>query len=108
VNRLRQAWVIADAKRVQEIEMVQDPLPPGARRKPCRQTFHVEPTKLNLAACSSADYPQIPRTEMLEHALARISRIHHTDDELHAMNRNSEAFASTDGPSTPPATFEQE
>jgi hypothetical protein len=66
VNCLRQAWVIADAKRVQEIEMIQDPLPPGTRRKPRRQTFHVEPTKLNLAACSSTDYLQIPWTEMLE------------------------------------------
>jgi hypothetical protein len=36
VNRLRQAWVITDAKHVQEIEMVQDPLPPGTRRKPHR------------------------------------------------------------------------
>jgi hypothetical protein len=36
VNRLRQAWVIADAKRVQEIEMVQDPLLPGTHRKPHR------------------------------------------------------------------------
>jgi hypothetical protein len=36
VNRLRQAWVNADAKHVQEIEMVQDPLLPGTRRKPHR------------------------------------------------------------------------
>jgi hypothetical protein len=108
VNRLRQAWVIADAKCVQEIEMVQDPLPPGTRRKSHMQTFHVEPTKLNLAACSSMNYPQISRTEMLEHALARIAWIHHTDDELRAMDRTSEVSASTDGPSSPPATFEQE
>jgi hypothetical protein len=88
--------------------MVQDPLPPGACRKPCRQTFHVEPTKLNLAACSSMDYPQIPRTEMLEHALACVARIHHTDYELRAMDRTSEVSASTNGPSTPPVTFRQE
>jgi hypothetical protein len=88
--------------------MIQDPLPPGTRRKPRRQTFHVEPTKLNLAACSSTDYPQIPRTEILEHALARVARIHHTDDELRAMDRTSEASASTDGLSSPPVTFGQE
>jgi hypothetical protein len=64
--------------------MVQDPLPPRMRRKLHRQTFHVEPTKLNLAACSSMDYPQIPWTEMLEHALACVARIHHTDDDLRA------------------------
>jgi hypothetical protein len=108
VNRLRQAWVIADAKSVQEIEMVQDPLSPGTHRKPCRQTFHIEPTKLNLAACSSADCPQIPWTEMLEHALARVARIHHTDNELHAMDRTPEVSASTDGLSSPPASFGQE
>jgi hypothetical protein len=45
---------------------------------------------------------------MLEHALARVARIHHTDDELRAMDRTSEVSASTDGPSTPPATFGQE
>jgi hypothetical protein len=84
--------------------MVQDTLPPETRRKPHRQTFHVEPTKLNLAACLSADYPQIPRTEMLEHALARVARIHHIDDELRAMDRTSEVLTSTDGPSTPPVT----
>jgi hypothetical protein len=85
--------------------MVQDPLPPRMRRKLCRQTFHVEPTKLNLATCSSMDYPQIPWTKMLEHALAHVARIHHTDDKLHAMDHTSKAFASTDGPFTPPATF---
>jgi hypothetical protein len=85
--------------------MVQDPLSPRTHRKPRRQTFHVEPTKLNLAACSSADYPQIPWTEMLEHALVHVTRIHHTNDELRAMDRTSEVSASTDGLSTPPATF---
>jgi hypothetical protein len=108
VNHLRQAWVIIDAKRVQEIEMVQDPLPPRTRRRPHRQTFHVEPTKLNLAACSSVDYPQIPWTEMLEHALAHVARIHHTNDELRAMDRTSEVSASTDGLFSPPATFGQQ
>jgi hypothetical protein len=108
VSRLRQAWVDVDAKRVQEIEMVQDTLPPETRRKPRRQTFHVEPTKLNLAACLSADYPQVPRTKMLERALARVARIHHTDDELRAMDRTSEVFASTASPSTPSATSGQE
>jgi hypothetical protein len=108
MNRLRQAWVDADAKRVQEIEMELDTLPPEMRRKPHRQTFHVEPTKLNLAACSSVDYPQVPRTEMLERALARVARIHRTDDELRAMDATSEASTSTAGPSTPPITPGQE
>jgi hypothetical protein len=85
--------------------MVQDPLPPGTRRKPRRQTFHVEPTKLNLAACSSMDYSQIPWTKMLEHTLARVARIHHTDDELRALDCTFEVSASTNGPSSPPTTF---
>jgi hypothetical protein len=88
--------------------MVQDPLSPRTRRKPRRQTFHVELTKLNLAACSSTDYPQIPWTEMLEHALARVARIHHIDGELRAMDHTFEVSASTDGPSSPSATIGQE
>jgi hypothetical protein len=41
---------------------------------------------------------------MLEHALAHVARMHHTDDELRAMDRTSEVSASTDGPSTPLVT----
>jgi hypothetical protein len=67
-------------------------------KKPCRQPFHVEATKLNFKACPTEGYSELPRTEMLDYAL--------TYDELRAMEGTPEA--STSGSSTPPATPGQE
>jgi hypothetical protein len=43
-NRIGQAWIDSDRKRVKEIARVQDVLPPRMRKKARKQTFCVEPT----------------------------------------------------------------
>ena len=106
VNRISQAWIDADRKRVQEIGKVQGVLLPGMRKKPRRQPFHVEATKLNFKACSTEDYAEVTRTEMLDYALTYVARIHRSDDELRAMEGTPEA--STFSPSAPPVTPGQE
>jgi hypothetical protein len=82
VDRVSQAWVDSDIRRVKEIKKVQKSLPPESHKRPCKESFRVEPTKLNLKACPSEDYPKAPKTEQLEKALAYISRMHRTDTEL--------------------------
>ena len=57
-------------------------LPPKSRKRPRKESFRVEPTKLNLKACPSEDYPKALKTEQLEEALEYISRMHLTDAEL--------------------------
>jgi hypothetical protein len=76
------------------------------RKKPRRQPFHVEATKFNFKVCSTEGYSEVPRTEMLDYALTYVARIHHSDNELRAMEGTLEA--STSGLSTPPATLGQE
>ena len=106
MNRISQAWIDADRKRVQEIGKVQGVLLPGMRKKLRRQPFHVEATKLNFKACPMEGYSEVPRTEMLDYALTYVARIHRSDDELRAMEGTPEA--STSGPSTPLVTLGQE
>jgi hypothetical protein len=76
------------------------------RKKPRRQPFHVVATKLNFKACSTEGYLEVPRTKMLDYTLTYVVRIHHSDDELHAMEGTPEA--STSGPSAPLVTPGQE
>ena len=38
-------------------------LPPESSKRPCKESFWVEPTKLNLKACLSEDYPKAPKTK---------------------------------------------
>jgi hypothetical protein len=71
-------------------------------KKPRRQPFHVEATKINFKACPTEGYLEVPRTEMLDYALTYVVRIHCSDDELCAMEGTLEA--STSGLSAPPAT----
>jgi len=71
-------------------------------KKPHRQPFHVEATKLNFKACRMEGYSEVLRTEMLDYALTYVARIHRYDDELRAMEGTPEA--STSGPSTPLVT----
>jgi hypothetical protein len=68
-------------------------------KKPRRQPFHIEATKLNFKACSTEGYSEVLRTEMLDYALTYVTRIHCSDDELRAMEGTSEA--STSSPSAP-------
>jgi hypothetical protein len=75
-------------------------------KKPHRQPFHVEATKLNFKACLTEGYSEVPRTKMLDYALTYVARIHRFDDELCAMEGTFEA--STSGPSAPPVTPRQE
>ena len=75
-------------------------------KKPRRQPFHVEATKLNFKACLTEDYSEVLRIEMLDYALTYVARIHRSDDELRAMEGTPEA--STSGPSTPLVTLGQE
>jgi hypothetical protein len=75
-------------------------------KKPRRQPFHIEATKLNFKACLTEGYSEVSRIEMLDYALTYIARIHHSNDELCAMEGTPEA--STSGPSTPLATPGQE
>ncbi|CAD6212397.1 unnamed protein product [Miscanthus lutarioriparius] len=89
-----------------KIEKVQDVLLPGMRKKPRRQPFHIEATKLNLKACPTEGYSEVPRIEMLDYALTYVVRTHRSDNELHAMEGTPEA--STSGPSAPPVTPGQE
>jgi hypothetical protein len=76
------------------------------RKKPRRQPFHVEATKLNFKACLTEGYSEVPRIDMLDYALTYVARIHGSDDELRAMEGTPEA--STSGPSAPPITPGQE
>ena len=64
-------------------------LPPKSRKRPRKESFWVEPTKLNLKACPSEDYPKAPKTEQLEEALVYILRIHRTDAELQEMDAST-------------------
>ena len=64
-------------------------LPPESRKRPRKVSFRVEPTKLNLKACPSEDYPEAPKTEQLEEALEYISRMHRTDVELQEMDAST-------------------
>ena len=57
-------------------------LPPESRKRPHNESFRVEPTKLNLKACPSEDYPEASKTKQLEETLEYISRMHRTDAEL--------------------------
>ena len=51
-------------------------------KKPCKETFHVEPTHLNLAACLFEDYPKVEKTQEFKEALEYVSRLHCTNAEL--------------------------
>ena len=53
-----------------------------SRKRPRKESFRVEPTKLNLKACPSEDYLEALKTKQLEEALEYISRMHRTDAEL--------------------------
>ena len=64
-------------------------LPPESRKRPRKESFRVEPTKLNLKACLSEDYPEAPKTEQLEEALEYISRMYRTDLELQKMDAST-------------------
>ena len=57
-------------------------LPLESHKRPCKLSFRVEPSKLNMKACPSKTYPGAPKTTELEEALECISRIHRTDVEL--------------------------
>ena len=81
-DKISQAWIDSNARRVKEIKEVQKTLPPRSRKRPCKETFSVEPTKLNLKACPFETYPEAPKTTELEEALEYILRIHRTDVEL--------------------------
>ena len=70
-------------------------LPPESRKRPRKESFCVEPTKLNLKACLSETYLEAPKTEELEEALAYISRMHRTNAELREM----------DGSTSPPPSL---
>jgi len=54
-----------------------------------KESFRIEPTKLNLKACPSEDYPEASKTEQLEEALEYISRMHHTNAELQEMDAST-------------------
>ena len=65
-DRISQAWVDTDIRRVKEFKEMQKFLPPGSRKRPCKESFWVEPTKLNLKACPSETYLKAPKTAELE------------------------------------------
>ena len=67
-DRISQAWIHSDTRRVKEIKEVQKTLPPESRKRPCKEAFSVEPTKLNLKACPFETYPKAPKTTELEDA----------------------------------------
>jgi hypothetical protein len=85
-DRISLAWIDSNIRRVEEYKEVQKLLPPGSRKRPCKGTSSVEPTKLSLKACPSKTYLEAPRTEQLEEALEYISRMHRTDAELQEMD----------------------
>jgi len=55
-DRISQAWIDSNMRRVKEFKEVQEILPPESHKRPCKETFCVEPTKLNLKACLSETY----------------------------------------------------
>ena len=101
-QRTRQAWIASDNKRVKEIARVQEPLPPKMRKEARKHSFRPAPTTLNLTACPSEHYPEVPRTIQLEAAEEYASRLHRTDAELEAMDRDSEEQLPSSRPTTPP------
>ena len=88
-DRISQAWVDANIRRVKEFKEMKKFLPPESRKRLCKESFWVEPTKLNIKACPSEDYPEAPKTEQLEEALEYILRMHCTDAELQEMDAST-------------------
>jgi hypothetical protein len=82
VDRISQAWMDSDVRHVKEFKEVQKILPPESHKRPHKEAFSVEPTKLNLKACPSETCPEAPKIMELEEALEYISRMHHTNAEL--------------------------
>ena len=101
-QRTRQAWIASDNKRVKEIARVQEPLPPKMRKEARKHSFRHAPTTLNLTACPSEHYPEVPRTIQLEAVEEYAGRLHRTDAELEAMDRDSEEQLPSSRPTTPP------
>ena len=64
-------------------------LPPKSHKRPCKESFWVEPTKLNLKACPFEDYLEASKTEQLEEALEYILRMHRTNAELQEMDAST-------------------
>ena len=69
VDRISQTWINSNARRVKEIKEVQKTLPLESRKRPHKETFSGEPTKLNLKACPSETYHEALKTTELEEAL---------------------------------------
>ena len=59
------------------------------RKRPRKESFRVEPTKLNLKACPSKHYLEALKTKQLGEALEYISRMHCIDAELQAMDAST-------------------
>ena len=81
-DRISQAWVDADIRLVKEFKEMQKFLPLESHKRPCKLSFRVEPSKLNMKACPSEDYLEAPKTKQLEETLEYISRMHRTYAEL--------------------------
>ena len=62
---------------------------PESHKRPCKESFRVEPTKLNLKAFPSKDYPEALKIDPLEEFLEYISRLHRTDAELQDMDAST-------------------
>jgi hypothetical protein len=75
-DRISQAWMDSDARRVKEFKEVQKILSRKSRKRPRKETFCVEPTELNLNAGPSESYPEALKTMELEEALEYIWRMH--------------------------------
>ena len=81
-DRISQTWIESNIRHVKEYKEVKKLLPSRSHKRLHKETFSVEPTKLNLKACPSETYPKALKTEQLEEALEYILRMHHTDVEL--------------------------
>ena len=88
-DRILEAWVKSDAKRVKEYKEMQESLPPESCKRPHKESFRIEPTRLNLSVCLSKDYPKVEQTQELAVALEYVARMHRSDTELCEIYRSS-------------------
>ena len=88
-DRISQTWIESNIRHVKEYKEVQKLLPSRSHKRLHKETFSVEPTKLNLKACPSKTYPEALKIIELEEALEYISRIHHTIAELQEMDAST-------------------
>ena len=89
VSRTEEAWKRSDERRKEEYRELQRAFPPGARKEPYQETFRIEDTQLDLAACPTGDYYSVGRTKELDEAVEYVRRMYPGSDEPQAAESST-------------------